>query len=323
VSAVFLAALLALPVVLALWTALLTARVNRQVPACGSLVDFKLGRLHFVDTGPVSDPSAPVLVMVHGLGGQLRHFTYDLAGRLRNSYRVIAVDRPGSGHSGPLRGASKGLEAQADLIAELIDHLNIDQVVLVGHSLGGAICLSIAQRHRSRVAALALIAPLTTRPPELTRGLCSLLRLGQPLIALCAWTLVMPIGRLGRGAMLTPIFSPDSVPADYSERGGGDLTLRPAHFLAAAQDMAAIPAFLAHIDINLDQLGQGESLPLGILFGRDDQVLSPELHGVAFAHKLSWVHLDLVEGGHMLPLTDAQQCEAFIRQCVGRAFPRR
>ena len=64
--ALFLCAL----VLLAWWT---DRGMSAAVPPVGRFVDLPGTRLHVVDQG-----SGPAILMVHGLGGQLRHFTYGL-----------------------------------------------------------------------------------------------------------------------------------------------------------------------------------------------------------------------------------------------------
>jgi pimeloyl-ACP methyl ester carboxylesterase len=55
-------------------------------------------------------------------------------------------------------------------------------------------------------------------------------------------------------------------------------------------------------------------LPLGILFGRDDRILDWRYHGEALAAKAGGARLELIDGGHMLPVTQPDACAAFIEQ---------
>ena len=141
---------------LLLFTLRTTRQVERDFPPIGQFVDVPGARLHVVVKG-----QGDAVLLVHGLGGQLRHFTYEIVDLLAAKYRVVAVDRPGSGYSERASGAAANLSAQADALAALIDVLELHRPVVVGHSLGGAVALALAQRHPERVAGLALIAPLT------------------------------------------------------------------------------------------------------------------------------------------------------------------
>ncbi len=69
-------------------------RVETADPPRGRFLELDGCRIHYIDEG-----AGPPLFLIHGLGGQLRNFTYALVGRLSDEFRVIAVDRPGSGYS--------------------------------------------------------------------------------------------------------------------------------------------------------------------------------------------------------------------------------
>jgi pimeloyl-ACP methyl ester carboxylesterase len=131
---------------LAALTAAIAKRAAAEVPPLGRFIDLPDARLHVVDRCPLTPGRAPTIMLLHGLGGQLRHFSYRLIESLAPSYRVIAFDRPGSGYSSWRAGVKPSLAAQADLVEALAAHLQIERVVLVGHSLGGAIALGAALR---------------------------------------------------------------------------------------------------------------------------------------------------------------------------------
>lgn len=315
----WLVAALAVPALLALVTLVLSARATARVPRIGTVIDLDGAHLHMIDTGEVGDRGAPVIVMIHGLGGQLRHFTYSLVARLRVNHRVVALDRPGAGYSLWTGEARWDLDAQADVVAELVERLALGRVVLVGHSLGGALALRVAQRHRPLIAGLALLAPLTDHPPALSPALMRWLTSGRWVIVALAWTIAVPIGRARRRQLLGPVFGPDPIPDDYPVTGGGDLTLRPGHFLAAARDLAGIPDLISGLRSGFESLTQDEPLPIGVLYGRQDQVLSARVHGEGLLAHLPHTRLELIDAGHMLPMVCPDVCDAFIRRCVVNA----
>ncbi|MFM7568066.1 MAG: alpha/beta fold hydrolase, partial [Betaproteobacteria bacterium] len=129
---------------LAAITATLARRAVAEVPPLGRFIDLPQARLHVLDSGPVAQRGAPAIMLLHGLGGQLRHFSYRLIGALAPDYRVIAFDRPGSGYSSWRAGVTPSLASQAELVDMLAAQLQIARMVLVGHSLGGALALGAA-----------------------------------------------------------------------------------------------------------------------------------------------------------------------------------
>jgi pyruvate dehydrogenase E2 component (dihydrolipoamide acetyltransferase) len=97
-----------------------------------------------------------VVVLIHGFGGDLDNwqFTYDALAT--DQRRVYALDLPGHGES--TKRLQRGdLEDLTAAVAAFMDALEIDRAHLVGHSLGGAIAVALAQRQPARVATLTLI----------------------------------------------------------------------------------------------------------------------------------------------------------------------
>ena len=151
---------------LALFTALTARRVEATIPPRGRFMDIDGQRIHYTDTGG----AGPAVVLIHGLAGNMLNFNYTMPETLAADFRVIAVDRPGSGYSTRPDTASATLTAQAATLATLFRRLETGPALLVGHSLGGALSLAIALDHPDCVGGLALIAPLThtvqTAPSE-------------------------------------------------------------------------------------------------------------------------------------------------------------
>jgi pimeloyl-ACP methyl ester carboxylesterase len=292
------------------------AYTARQVeiadPPRGRFLELDGCRIHYVDEG-----AGPPLFLIHGLGGQLRNFTYALIGRLTNEFRVIAVDRPGSGYSTRPAGADPRVRAQAEVMAKVIGALNLDRPLVVGHSLGGAIALAIGLDHPECASGLALIAPVTqlvATPPAAFRGL----DIKFPLLRwMVAWTVATPLGILGAERVLKAVFAPEKVPADFVRLGGGALGLRPKSFYAASTDMEAVN------DGFDDMIRRYPSLavPIGILFGKGDEILDYRVHGLVTKDQIPTLDLELIEGGHMLPVTAPDAAADFIRRMAAAKRP--
>ena len=60
------------------------------------------------------------------------------------------------------------------------------------------------------------------------------------------------------------------------------------------------------------------SLPIGVLYGRHDRILDPQEQGQALSDRLSIVELELIDGGHMLPITQPDTTIDFIRRQLQR-----
>jgi pimeloyl-ACP methyl ester carboxylesterase len=291
-----------------------TAYTARQVeiadPPRGRFLELDGCRVHYIDEG-----AGPSLFLIHGLGGQLENFAYALVGRLAKDFRVVAIDRPGSGYSTRPTSADPRLRAQGALMAKVIGALKLDRPLVVGHSLGGAIALAIGLDHPECASGLALIAPVTQvveTTPAPFRGL----DIKSPLLRwIVAWTVATPAGILGADRVLKAVFAPEKVPADFLKRGGGALGLRPRSFCATSTDLEAVNDGFAEMIRRYPTL----TLPIGILFGKGDQLLDPRVHGLKTKDQIPALDLELIEGGHMLPVTAADAVADFIRRMAGAA----
>ena len=300
------AVLVAVLFVLNLWTRKITRQGRETVPQRGQITPVRGGSIHYVEKG---NPEAQTIVMIHGLAGQLQHFTYALVDLLADDYHVIALDRPGCGYSTRDTAELAQLPHQAGMIAEFLDKKGVDRAVLVGHSLGGAVSLAMALDHPARVAGLALLAPLTHKLPETPAIFKPLEIRSEWLRSLIGNTLAVPLASKTAPHTLSAAFDPETPPDDFLDRAGGALGLRPSAFVTASQDVAGIDA-----SINA-QVARYPNLTVhgGILYGRQDAILSPPLHGPTMTEfGLSYEELDGF--GHMIPITEPEICAAFIRR---------
>src|SRR3954463_10578222 len=229
--------LLALVIAGLVWFSARTARrVEAALPPRGQFVDIDGQRIHYVDLGG----SKPPVVMIHGLGGNLLHFGYAMADKLSNDFRVILVDRPGSGYSTRPDDAPATLTAQAKTIATLIRRLGLERPLVVGHSLGGALALAIALDHPDCVGGLTMLAPLT-HPQDDVPEVFRRALIPSPFVRKAiAWTLATPLGILRGPALVQMVFAPEPAPADFPIRAGGVLGLRPSAFYNTSSDLIAI-----------------------------------------------------------------------------------
>lgn len=305
------AVLLACAAILFLFTCYTARKVEALVPPKGRFIDVPGARLHIRDFGE-QRADTPAILMIHGLAGQLSHYTYGVAGRLAERHRVVVVDRPGSGYSTRAPETPADLSTQAFAIAALIRRLGLGPVFVVGHSLGGAVALTLALEHPRQVAGLALLAPLTHMRddvPPVFKGLT----IESPLLRkLLAWTLAIPASIKHSAKTLEAVFGPEPVPKDFAIKGGGLLSLRPSAFLSASSDLQALPDHLPRVQARYPEL----RLPVHVLYGKDDRILDWKANGQALVDKVAGARLELIEGGHMLPVTNPGATAEFIEAAL-------
>jgi len=114
--------------------------------------------VHFRDEGPTSD-RVPV-VLLHDLADSLH--TWDgWAAALHHTRRVVRLDLPGNGLTGPFTGAYAGRTYSAEHLAQFtidfLDKLKIRRFSVAGNGLGGEVAWRIAAMAPDRVAALVLV----------------------------------------------------------------------------------------------------------------------------------------------------------------------
>ena len=111
------------------------------------------GRAYVVDV-PGPRPDSPTVVLLHGLATTAHLSWFTALGPLAEHHRVVALD---------LRWHGRGIHTDrfrvadcADDVAAVLDELGIDEAVMAGYSLGGAVAQETWRRHPERVAGLGL-----------------------------------------------------------------------------------------------------------------------------------------------------------------------
>lgn len=111
--------------------------------------------IHYQDTGP---RDAPVLVLLHGFGSSLQ--TWDVwAAKLELNYRVIRLDLPGFGLTGPSPLHDYSEANDLATLTHFVDKLGVSSFSVLGHSMGGKMAWGLAAAKPDRVKALVLMAP--------------------------------------------------------------------------------------------------------------------------------------------------------------------
>lgn len=118
--------------------------------------------LFYLDTGG----DAPPVLMLHGLSANAHSFGGIMNAQDNNTFRFIAPDLRGRARSGkPATGYELGDHAR-DVIA-LLDLLNIQRVMLLGHSFGGYLATYIAATFPTRVSKLVILDAAISAHPRI------------------------------------------------------------------------------------------------------------------------------------------------------------
>lgn len=106
--------------------------------------------LHYLTWG---EPEQPILIMLHGLRSYAATW-HLLAPLLAEHFYVVALDQRGRGQSDWAEYSSYQTEYYVHDLEDLIAELKVDQIILIGHSLGGTNALEFTRLHPEQVQAL-------------------------------------------------------------------------------------------------------------------------------------------------------------------------
>jgi pimeloyl-ACP methyl ester carboxylesterase len=260
------------------------------------LLDRRVGprraRAHCVEFGP---QDAPLALLIHGLGGLAEEIAAPLHGQLAAAgFRVLAVDRPGYGASDPQPAHRMSPSAQAVWLASLLERLQLEPAVIVGHSFGAAVALWLGRRLARAAPALVLVNPFCRPTPP---ALAPLLRLsvapgvGPVVRRKLAPRLAEPLVRAG----LHQAFAPDP-PTDTISRLPAQLMTQESVLLAMAAELRGFNADASRMGAE----GWSPQRPVIALTGLYDRVISGEAHGTWLERRVGRVDHRRVACGHMI-----------------------
>lgn len=252
-------------------------------------------RIRYARRGDAASRATPVLFL-HGFGGDMDNWLFNLDAVAENA-PVIVLDLPGHGQS-EARLPGESLDALAAFVAKFLDHLDVERVHAVGHSLGAAIAAQLALDAPSRVASLALINPAGLGDeidPVYTQGFVA---------AKSRRELKPVLERLFADPSLASRKLIDDVLKFKRVDGIDDLLDRLRSALFEGGRQAAQPG--RRID--------AQRVRTLVLWGRDDQVI-PAAHA---ANAPAGAVVNIVEGaGHMLMLEKASEVNARLKAHIG------
>lgn len=242
---------------------------------------------------------APALIFLHYWGGSARTWDH-VVDRMTPDFRTVAIDQRGWGRSAaPATGY-----ALADLAADaqgVIDALELERYVLVGHSMGGKVAQLLASRQPRGMAerglvGLALVAPSPPTPlglpPEVRQGMVHAYDTRESVVATVEQVLA-PGG-----------LDPDDLETVVADSLAGATPAKAAWPLHASQE--DITERMADI-----------AVPVLIVSGENDRVDPPEVLRRELLAWLPQAQLHVLPGlGHLLPLEAPQAVADLLRAFV-------
>jgi len=259
-----------------------TESAQATVPG-GRVLDLPDGELQVLERGPRS--GSPI-VLIHCFSCAIDWWDRMLP-MLERKHRVIAVDllghggseKPGSGYSPP---------NQALVVSEALERLQVEDAEVVGHSLGGAVTVALAQQHPQLVGKAVII----DMPPDNSYGDLGFIAglAFRPVLGEALWQVKPDFSvRDGLGVAFAPGYDvPDAFVEDVKR-----LT-----YTAYDDSPSGVDDFLN--EEPLDQRMEATGKPLMVLMGAEEQVVNDPQRALAqYKRSAPWVQTHLIAGaGH-------------------------
>jgi pimeloyl-ACP methyl ester carboxylesterase len=250
----------------------------------------------------LDEGEGPPVVLLHGQPGAARTWRH-VSKPLSAQARVIAPDRPGYGETG---GKALSIAGNARAVTALLDRLELDRAILVGHSWGGGVAISVAQAHPERVAGLVLVCSI---------GTCSSVDAVDRVLARPGIGPALTYGAFRALPRLVPLpvarrFAPGL--GNLSEEAVRDLieTLEERRdWRSFLIEQRALVREIGGLDARLNEI----AAPTRVLIGAKDFLVPPSV-GRELAARIGGAETRVIPGaGHVLPAEAPQAiCEATL-----------
>ena len=262
-------------------------------------------QVHYRDEGNPAD-SLP-LVLIHGTGASLHTFDAWVE-ELAQHRRVIRMDLPGYGLTGPFPDRNYAQPQYVAFIHDFLAQLGIEQCILGGNSLGGLISWQYAAQYPEQVAKLILID--AAGYPGKARSVPLAFRLAQIPVIKQAFTYITP--RFIARASVENVYADKSKVTDELADRYFELTLRPGNRQAFVDRLGA-PR-----DTTVYQQIAALHQPTLVLWGAEDQLI-PMAQALRFHADLPNDTLVILKNAGHVPMEESPQeslaaVERFLRR---------
>lgn len=219
--------------------------------------------VHYRDEG--KSPDSIPIVLIHGTGSSLHTFD-DWAEELKKTRRVIRMDLPGYGLTGPFPEPDYSIDNYVDFVDEFLDALGLDLCIIGGNSLGGHIAWRYTLEYSQRVTKLILID--AAGYPNKSKSEPIAFRVAKTPVLRNALTFITPKS-IARSSIENVYADKTKVTEELVDRYF-ELTLR------AGNRRAFIDRFSAKKDPNAYKRIPQIQQPTLILWGDLDELIPPE-----------------------------------------------
>ncbi len=220
--------------------------------------------VHYRDEGNQND-SIPI-VLIHGTGSSLHTFD-EWTRRLQSQRRIIRMDLPGYGLTGPFPNRDYSIDHYVDFLSEFLIDLGVGKCVLAGNSLGGRIAWTFTVKYPELVDRLILID--AAGYPGVSKSTPLAFQLAQTPVVKNIFTFITP--RSVAKASVENVFSDKTKVTEEITDRYFELTLREGNRQAFIDRFAAKSDTTAYRNISSIQQ------PTLVLWGEEDLLFSVDM----------------------------------------------
>jgi pimeloyl-ACP methyl ester carboxylesterase len=289
-------------------------KAERNARPTGRFLSVDAVRVHYISRGK----GRPV-VLLHGNGAMAEDFVISgLVDLLKQRYRVIAIDRPGFGHTDRPRHRIWTPSAQAQLVQRVLARLKVERPVIVAHSWGTLVALAMASAaghglNGHVLRGLVLLSGYyypTARADAAASAPLAVPGMGDAMRYMAS----PAVGHMVGQRFIRRAFWPRPVPSRFKARFPVDFAFRPEQLRATAEDAAVMPSAAAALRHSYPRL----RLPVVIMSGEADDIIAP-------AAQSSRLHRDIVDSklvivpgvGHMIHYAARGRIARFVDALMG------
>ena len=259
-----------------------------------SFINIEGTNVHYRDEGSSSD-SIPI-ILIHGTGSSLH--AYDIwSDNLKKSNRVIRMDLPAFGLTGPFLKRDYTISNYTTFLKEFLDSLNIKQCILVGNSLGGEIAWRFAIQEPVMSRKLILLDP--SGYPVISKSVPIAFKLAKIPVLNKFLTYITP--RFLVRASIENVYFDKSKVSDSLVNRYFDLTLRKGNRKAIV-DRLKVSTTLTNETKTHDNIKKIKQSTL-IIWGSDDQLIPVE-NGYKFKNDITNSKLIVIQQTGHVPMEE-------------------
>lgn len=274
-------------------------------------VEISCGKVAYWDSKPKADPEEPTLVFIHGHITNKRFFTAQFNSPSLKEYRIICIDLPGYGESDAPNHPEKvySWPGYAESVKEVVDVLGLENIIVIGWSLGGHVGLELT----SLLPQLKGLLITGTPPIEVSAsGFSKGFKVANPKILEC----------FGKGNL-----SPEEI--ELLARANGYDGSASKRFIKDAIVQTDEGAKVIYPRSILNGIGRNEveivrnwSRPIAVIAGADEVLVNNEyiINEVPFANLWNGqVHL-VQHSGHFVHMEQPQIFNEFVQKFARDIF---